>query len=447
MKTKASASICLLLIFTGCSAGGGRTGASLPPAVNSSSDAAQSRAPEISSTAAGYSVADLGTFGGSVSSAAGINERSWITGSANLSGDAMAHAALWRDGKALDLGTLGGPNSAIAWPNHSNSGFLAGISELSALNPYHEPWSCSAFFPGNATTHVCVGFTWRNNAMHALSTLGGYNGYAAGTNDFGAIAGWAENRKHDSTCNSGQVLQFKPVVWIDERIHALPTLGADPDGAATGVNDSGAVVGISGICDQAVGRFTARHAVIWENNTVREIPTFGGVSWNTPTAVNNRGEVVGFANVPGPDDTAGKLRPVAFFWSRAGGLHKIAPLPGDVYSLAEGLNDRGDIVGVSYSAGFASARAFLYHNGRTIDLNSVIPKTSGLSLLAANDINSRGYIAGQALVNGTTTTPAFLLTPTSHCEAALTSAASSHSTTTLPPSVRAHLRIPIFNSL
>ena len=63
---------------------------------------------------------------------------------------------------------------------------------------------------------------------------------------------------------SGQVLQFLPVIYgpgVDE-IRALPLISGDSSGAATAINDRGQAVGISGSCDQAVGRYTAAHAVL-----------------------------------------------------------------------------------------------------------------------------------------------------------------------------------------
>ena len=36
--------------------------------------------------------------------------------------------------------------------------------------------------------------------MRALPTLGGNNGFAAGDNNLGQIAGWAETTTHDPTC-------------------------------------------------------------------------------------------------------------------------------------------------------------------------------------------------------------------------------------------------------
>ena len=57
----------------------------------------------------GYTVTNLGTLGGTVSNANGINNRGWLAGYANLTGDQTSHAVLWQKGaKIVDLGTLGG---------------------------------------------------------------------------------------------------------------------------------------------------------------------------------------------------------------------------------------------------------------------------------------------------------------------------------------------------
>ena len=93
--------------------------------------------------------------------------------------------------------------------------------------------------------------------MAALPTLGGNNDYAAGMNNRSQIAGWAENTTQDPTCNAPQVLQFEAVVWQWKRnkieTQSLPPLSPDPDSAATDINDEGQVVGISGLCSNAVG--------------------------------------------------------------------------------------------------------------------------------------------------------------------------------------------------
>jgi probable HAF family extracellular repeat protein len=359
-----------------------------------------------------YSVVGLGMLGGTVSGGSSINNRSRVTGFSNLPGDTRTHATLWRDGSTLDLGTLGGLNndlnSAVIWPVKNDRGLIPGISETPATDPLGERWSCAAFFP-TVTGHTCLGFVWQDGVMTALPTfLGGNNGYASGANNQGQVVGWAENSVHDSTCVAPQVLQFRAALWGPNsgQIQELPPLPGDTTSAATAINDKGQAVGISGICDRAVGRFSAAHAVLWQDGTVTDIGNLGGVAWNTPTAINHQGQVVGFSDLPGDESGAPNFH--AFLWTKSGGIQDLGTLPGDVYSLAFGINDRGQVVGQSIGAG--GSRAFLWQNGVMTDLNTLVPPGS-LYLVYANDINASGEIAGGAFDENTGESPAFLATP------------------------------------
>jgi probable HAF family extracellular repeat protein len=354
-----------------------------------------------------YSVTRLGALGGTVSGASSINNRGWIAGFSNLSGDATQHATLWLNGSAVDLGTLGGPNSSVSWPVKNERGQIVGIAETAAKDPLGERWSCAAFFP-SATGHTCLGFVWQNGVMTALPTLGGNNGYAAGANNRGQVVGWAENTNHDSTCVAPQVLQFRAALWgpKDGQVQELSPLPGDTTSAATAINDKGQVVGISGICDRAVGRFSAAHAVLWQNGTVTDIGNLGGVAWNTPAAINNQGQVAGFSDLPG--DQSGAPNFHAFLWTKSGGIQDLGTLPGDFLSLAFGINDRGQVVGQSIGAG--GSRAFLWQDGVMTDLNNLVPPGS-LPLVYANDINSAGEIVGGAFDPSTGASPAFLASP------------------------------------
>ncbi len=367
--------------------------------------------------AAHYAIVDLGTLGGSSSSGNAINDLGWVMGNANLAGDLTTRAAVWIEGMKFDLGTLGGPNSAVEWPVHNDRGVISGISETAELDPLNENWSCSAFFP-TADNHVCVGFRWLLGGMTALPTLGGTNGYAAGVNQQGQIVGWAETAVHDSSCTPPQVLQFEAVLYgTDGAIRELPPLPGDLDGAATAINDRGDAVGISGACDNAVGAYTAKHAVLWHEGVASLIETFGGAGWNTPTDINNRGQVVGFADLPG--DVAGGVltfNPIAFIWSAAAGTQQIPPLPGDTNSIAYAINDSGQVVGQSFG-GPEGSRAFIWQNGTSYDLNGFLPAGSSLYLIYAEGIDARGEITGQACVAddgvcaAPALTPAFLAIP------------------------------------
>jgi probable HAF family extracellular repeat protein len=358
-----------------------------------------------------YQVTNLASLGGTISRGNSINNRSWVSGYSNLSGNQSRHASLWRNGSLSDLGTLGGPNSSVAWPVKNNIGLIAGIAQTDTPDPLGEAWSCSAFFPGaTATGPTCLGFIWRSGVMSALPTLGGNNGFATGANNHGQVVGWAENAVHDPTCVPPQVLQFRAVVWESDgnRIHELPPLPGDTSGAATAINDSGQIVGISGTCDQAVGRFTAAHAVLWENGGVTDIGNLGGAAWNTPMAINQQGDIVGFAGQPGDDPDNPQLH--AFLWTRHDGIQDLGALPGDVYSEAHGINERRQIVGISCDAA-GSCRAFLWQNGVITDLNTLVQAGYADVLTTAQDINDLGEITGRAFDPDTGERPAFVATP------------------------------------
>lgn len=362
-----------------------------------------------------YRVFSLGTLGGTSSTGNTINNRGLAMGSANLSGDSIEHATVWLFGLRFDLGTLGGPNSDIVFLNRNDEGEIVGISQTRTPDPLGEHWSCSAFFPPDtAVGYTCLGFAWKWGEMSPLPTLGGNNGFAAAVNNERQIVGWAENKVHDPTCVAPQVLQFEAVVWGPKQgqIRQFPPFHGDSDTAATAINDKGQVVGISGTCDVAVGAYTAKHAVLWENGAVMNLGSLGGAGWNTPVAINNRGQIAGFSDLPG-DVSGGVLSANfhAFLWTKERGMQDLGTLPGDNVSEATGMNNQGQVVGVSYP----SSHAFIWQDGVMTDLNTLIPSDSPLFLISTGDINDRGEITGQACVvsNGacTSETPAFLAIP------------------------------------
>ena len=109
---------------------------------------------------------------------------------------------------------------------------------------------------------------------------------------------------------------------------------------------------------------------MWENGKPIDLGTLGGttgvaggnIAWN----LNNRGQVVGVS------DLAGDTNFHAFLWTKEKGMQDLGTLPGDVNSTGTGINDAGDIVGLSFDQNF-NGRAFLWHNGKMMDLNTLIP--------------------------------------------------------------------------
>ena len=84
-----------------------------------------------------YTVADLGTLGGSASAAGGINNKGQVVGWANLPDDPYTyHAFLWNgSGPLQDLGTLGGAESRAYGIN--DGGEIVGWSDMPGV-PYSQ---------------------------------------------------------------------------------------------------------------------------------------------------------------------------------------------------------------------------------------------------------------------------------------------------------------------
>ena len=365
-----------------------------------------------------YQVSNLPDFGGTSSGGNSINDQSWAAGYSRLP-DRNRHATLWRNGSLSDLGTLGGPNSSVTWNVKNTAGIIVGISQTLTPEPLGESWSSAAFYSTpNNVGYINLGFVWEQNLnqMRGLPNFpGGNNGFATGANNLGQAVGWAENGVHDPTCCCTQVLQFRPAMWTlgpPDQIHELPLIPGDTSGAATAINDNGQIVGISGICDQAVGRHTAKHAVLWENGGVTNLGTFPAAWWNTPTAINQHGDIVGFAGDPA--FVEGDVLH-AFMWTRDDGLRPLKPLKGrtpqHVDSEAYGINERRQVVGVSCDADQVDCRAVIWDNGAyPTDLNDL--KGDYAAFLAlAKDINDKGEITGRAIDPTTGALIAYLAVP------------------------------------
>ena len=136
---------------------------------------------------------DLGTLGGTDSSATAINDRGEIVGySTTATSD--RHAFLWRRGEMIDLGTLGGIDSFAVAIN--NRGQVVGRSDSVMAYPDTSYWRSHAFL-------------WQDGQMTDLGTLGGRNSGAEGINDVGQIVGYsfsAAQRNRPARALSGPVL-------------------------------------------------------------------------------------------------------------------------------------------------------------------------------------------------------------------------------------------------
>jgi probable HAF family extracellular repeat protein len=372
-----------------------------------------------------YTVQDLGVVGQSFYQPGQpfeVSNNGWVSGGAGVG--AAEHAVLWHQGSMIDIGNPGLGGNSIAY-GVNEVGLGVGEAEDTATNLSTSEDFCGFEFMGySSSPKPCVPFISNGGRMVPLKTLGGVNGVATWINSYGVVAGYAENRIPDSTCagtGSSQIYQFKPVVWLEGWVQPLPT-GRDPDGVAMAVNDLGQVVGSTGTCAAFNPDFLFNlqpvHAVLWENGIALDLGGIKGESNYLAENINNLGEVVGGSSTE------------AFLWTPLTGMVGLGMVSGDNWSVAIGINDRGEIAGVS--ANFSAAGAinaihgFVRQNGKLVDINTLIVgsnpfPTGGVisnpfgnyptGLVTACKINYKGEITGIA-VDPTGATHAYLAIPT-----------------------------------
>jgi probable HAF family extracellular repeat protein len=345
-----------------------------------------------------YKVVDLGAVGPNGQPFA-ITNNGRVAG-ATQAGD-IIRAWIRYNGRVVDLSQPGlkGQNSQAfgvnAW------GQAVGEAQTEIPDPQGEDFCGFAALGMASSGTTCLPFVWQNGVMKPLPTLGGNNGQANQINSQSKAAGMAENDTPDSTCPSGgpQKLEFKPVVWQNGDVRELPTYPGDPDGNAHAINDFGHAAGGSGVCSafNPIWQINLQplHALLWDGSDTIDLGSLGGTGHGdgiTAIDLNNHDQVIGSSDLEG-DATFH-----AFLWTHETGMQDLGTVQGDVDSAALGINDLGQIVGVSIDASF-NPRAFLRYRDSLIDLNTLVPADSPLYLGSACSINAAGQIIGFAFDN------------------------------------------------
>lgn len=240
-------------------------------------------------------------------------------------------------------------------------------------------------------------------ALRDGSVLPLWNGIINDINAAGEIAGlsngqavvWSEGTVHslgsgaaNAISNSGLVAGSSggvAALWdIDGTPIPLEDLGAN-DSAASGVNDSGHVVGTS----RAPGGGDYR-AVQWVNQSVTELPTLCVVvqCQSFAVAINAHGQITG--------QTGGR----AVIWE-SGKMRDLGTLGGPGSgSTGIDINDLGWVVGDAPRLNAPTA-AFIFDGIKMHDLNALIVGENPFSqLTVAEGINNQGHIVGVGFIDG-----------------------------------------------
>jgi probable HAF family extracellular repeat protein len=214
------------------------------------------------------------------------------------------------------------------------------------------------------------------------------NCYAEAMNNRGQIVG-------QSDVQAGFWHAF---LWDEEHgMVDLGSLGGSYSGAMD-INDHGVAVGWSRTDSGGEAPFVWRDGVMTALRTLPGAELAGGDA----NAINNHGMIVGHSN----GATSGVVH--ATLWDEQGNPSAIDDL-GALASIAHDINDAGTIVGeLVFEDGTRSA--FIHLNGRTRDLNDLLPAGSSWTVDRAIAISNDGRIAGSGFApNGDYRT--FILEP------------------------------------
>ena len=172
----------------------------------------------------------------------------------------------------------------------------------------------------------------------------------------------------------------------------LRTTGcAIEDFSANAINDVGRIVG-SG------GGYAAADTLTGCPSAIPGLPRPANAS-TSAIAVNAAGDLI--VSLQGPAAPA-----FGAYYLFAKGTLALVPLPATLprstYVTALAINAHDAIVGnvAQQEPPFAPVVPFLYQNGRSIDLNTLLPAKSGWRLTTAAAINDAGEIIGTGYLNG-----------------------------------------------
>jgi uncharacterized membrane protein len=343
-----------------------------------------------------YQIVDVGTFGGPQSymflpggfRGGFLNNQGTLTGSADTlavdpycfwSPDCFAtHAFQLQNGGTTDLGVLsGGIGSQVNWI--SASGRMAGISDNGQQDPLN---------PAVPQVHAVL---WEHGQIIDVGTYpgGGYDAWANAVNNRSEIAGQAYNTVPDPNSMFGYGYQSRAYYWSDGVMQDLGTLGTGNDADAGLINDRGQVVGVSYTSSVSNAtcagispfKFTTG-SFIWDRkNGMKNIGGLGGTC-TLANDLNNHGQIVGGSSLTG-DAT---VHP--FVWNTATGVTDLLDPSDTSFGFAQAENAHGDVAGGTCDSATCYAVLWRKHRGhwQKTNLSTITDNAFSISINASEQV-------------------------------------------------------------
>ena len=333
-----------------------------------------------------YTLIDLGTLGGSPSTASAINNANQVVGW-SVNAEQATRPFLWSHGVLSDLGSLGADGFAYGI---NNSGQVAGYS--STPNPEWPGCGKVGYCPESSDEATL----WSGGTITGLGTLGGPNSHAYGINDAGQVVGSADVLITDSGFE-----------LADGFLYSAGTLSDLGTFAPAGINDVGSIAGSSPGTSNIWPVPT-----LWNAGMLTTLAAVAPGSGGSAAALSNSQSGVSYVagtSMLSPDGTSH-----ATLWTD-GVPTDLGTLPGAESSDALGVNVSGTVVGRSDLPPNPDVAGPVFHAtvwvaGQIFDLNTLLdPTTPNLTAIHLSDapaINDQGWIVANDAYNR-----AYLLVP------------------------------------
>ncbi len=284
----------------------------------------------------------------------------------------------WSDGELTGLPPLPGGDTS------RGEGIGESGAVLGSANSGTDPEHAVIWFPSRASwTPIDLGV-----GSGDLFSL------AQAVNSSGVICGYSD----DAVFSRAAVWDPLPPDSNSYQISILPALTDHFQSLANDINDDEIIVGMSANFFSVRAAFWTRPGGVWQATDLGALHPNADAGAN---AVNNEGTIVGWSVSP----ASGMEH--AVLW-KEGGIVDLGRV-GEQRTYANGINNRGDVVGEYWNVGFGGG--FVREAGQSIlhDLQNLIPAGTPWTIKSAQDINDSGQITGFGEQDGFI--HSFILTP------------------------------------